>query len=310
VTSNSVDFAIDRPLVEAESLPQINFAPPVAEPAAAAPAKADEAKVAGKSRGSNRSELRQQTQSQSEQLNSKLGTQMGVKGKNLAGNGPAAGAEKKSEVQDLDADAVLELSNAEAADFKQRDLGRKLPLGATQAGSQPPGAAAIAGLAAGEQPSFGGKGALAGGGGVGGGAAIVGRRDMADGVAVIDTPGWSSVGGLSLKIEVPQEGQKLTFSKSGGDARLALGLRPRESLEAGFGLTWTALWLLVAVGLIAALSHADASRALARRLPPIAAGLGLAWYLLLPAAPIGFALFILGSVCLGWQHRRGSVGES
>ena len=41
------------------------------------------------------------------------------------------------------------------------------------------------------------------------------------------------------------------------------------------------------------------------RLPPIAAGLGLAWYLLLPAAPIGFAVFVLGSVCLGWQHRRG-----
>jgi hypothetical protein len=287
-------------------LPQINIAPLAAEPAAAALAKADEGKVAGKSRGSNRSELRQQTKSQSDQLNSTLGAQVdGDKAGKLARNAPAAGGEKKAAVQELDADDVFELSNAGAADRKNRALGRKPPQEAAQGPNQWPRYGAIAGLVTGEQPFIGGKGAPAGGGGTGGGGGILGRRDLADGVAVIDMPGWSSVGGLSLKIDVPQEGQKLTFSKSGGDARLALGLRPRESLEAGFGLTWTALWLLVAVGLIVALSQADASRALARRLPPIAAGLGLAWYLLLPAAPIGFALFVLGSVCLGWQHRRG-----
>jgi hypothetical protein len=306
VASNTFDFAIEQPLVEAESLPQINIAPPAAEPAAAAPAKADEGKVAGKSRGSNRSELRQQTQSQSAQLNSALGaTVAGDKAENLARNAPEAAGKKGSAVQDRDADEVLELSNAAAADFKKRDLGRKSAPPTSQTYQQWPRYGAIAGLPAGGQPGAGGIATPAGGGETGGGAGEVGRQQVSDGVAVVDTAGWSSVGGLSLKIDVPQEGQKLTFSKSGGDARLALGLRPRESLDAGFGLTWTALWIMVAVGLIAALSRGDASRALARRLPPIAAGLGLAWYLLLPAAPIGFALFVLGSACLGWQHRRG-----
>jgi hypothetical protein len=115
---------------------------------------------------------------------------------------------------------------------------------------------------------------------------------------------WTGAGGLSLDMNLPQEGQKLTFSKSGGDGRLALGLRPRASLEAGFGLAWTVVWVLVALGLIAAFGRADALAALLHRLPLIAVGLGLAWYFLLPLAPLGFLLFALGAVSLGWQHRR------
>jgi hypothetical protein len=72
--------------------------------------------------------------------------------------------------------------------------------------------------------------------------------------------GWTTSGGLSLDISIPQQGQKLTFSKSGGDARLALGLRPRAALEVGFGIAWTTVWLLVALGLIAALGRAPPRR--------------------------------------------------
>ena len=162
MTSNSVDFAIDRPLDEAESLPQIHLAPLAAEPAAAAPAKAGEGKVAGKSRGSNRSELRQQTKSQSEQLNSELGAQVaGDKGKNLAGIAPAEGAVKKSEVQDLDADDIFELSGIRAADRKQRELGRR----SNQGAAQRPGG----------QPVMEVTGAPAGGGGTGGGGRHAGK---------------------------------------------------------------------------------------------------------------------------------------
>jgi hypothetical protein len=116
--------------------------------------------------------------------------------------------------------------------------------------------------------------------------------------------GWTSAGGLSLDMALPREGQALTFSKSGGDARLALGMRPRASLETGFGLAWTAVWLLVGLGLIAALSRGNAFAALLRWLPPIMLGVGLAWYFLLPGPAVGFALFVIGAVCFGWQHRR------
>jgi hypothetical protein len=133
----------------------------------------------------------------------------------------------------------------------------------------------------------------------------MGAQVAADGASdTIAALGWVSAGGLSLAIDIPQDGQKLTFSKSGGDARLALGLRPRASLEVGFGLGWAAVWLLVAIGLIAALARADASVALVRKLPLIAVGVGLVWFLLLPGTAIGFTLFLVGALVLGWQHRH------
>jgi hypothetical protein len=143
---------------------------------------------------------------------------------------------------------------------------------------------------------------MAGGGGRAGQAAA--GADALAANAVGGIPGWTTAGGLSLDISIPQDGQKLTFSKSGGDARLALGLRPRASLESVFGLGWTIVWLLIALALIAAFGRAHAWSAVARRLPWIAIGVGLVWYFLLPAAPVGFALFVVGALCLGWQHRH------
>jgi len=194
------------------------------------------------------------------------------------------------------------LSVSGIVDSKMGDQLTGRPQGAAGGGGQPR-YGAIAGLTTSEAPARGGMGTPAGGG-PGSGAGPIGRRDVADGAVAVETPAWSSVGGLSLKIDVPRDGQKLTFSKSGGDARLALGLRPGESLDTAFGLVWAALWLLAGVAVIAALIRVDARSALTRRLPPIAAGLGLAWYLLLPAASIGLALFIVGCACFGWQHRR------
>ena len=97
----------------------------------------------------------------------------------------------------------------------------------------------------------------------------------------------------------------MTFSKSGGDARLALGIRPTASLEVGFGLGWAAVWLCVAVGLIAALRRADAVAAVRRKLPLLAIGVGLLWYFLLPFGATGFGLFVIGALALAWQHRQG-----
>jgi len=163
-------------------------------------------------------------------------------------------------------------------------------------------------IAQGRQP-FSGRGG--GGGRAGLGQPATGGPAAGDSPAEgiwldlgMEGPGWTGAGGLSLDVNLPQEGQKLTFSKSGGDCRLALGLRPRASLEGGFGLAWTVVWLLVALGLIAALGRADALVLILHRLPLIAVGLGLAWYFLLPGAPLGFLLFALGAIGFGWQHRR------
>jgi hypothetical protein len=69
-------------------------------------------------------------------------------------------------------------------------------------------------------------------------------------------------------------------------------------------MAWTTVWFLIALGLIAALGRAHAGAALARRLPVLLIGVGLAWYFLLPGAALGFALFVIGAVAFGWQHRR------
>ena len=61
-----------------------------------------------------------------------------------------------------------------------------------------------------------------------------------------------SQGGLSLPIDLPQQPQKLTFSKVGGDPQLVIGLRPRKSLDLAFGFVWTVLWLALGVAVIAA----------------------------------------------------------
>jgi hypothetical protein len=114
----------------------------------------------------------------------------------------------------------------------------------------------------------------------------------------------NSASGLSLEMAIPQSGRKLTFSKPGGGAKLALGLRPRTSMKTGLGLVWVALWGIVALGLMAAFARSDALAVLGRRGAVGISLIGLAWYFLLPAAIVGFGLLAAGLLTLGWQHRR------
>jgi hypothetical protein len=131
-----------------------------------------------------------------------------------------------------------------------------------------------------------------------GGAAGV-KNDAMDGAG-----GRVRSGGLSLEIGIPEAGRKLTFSKPGGGARLALGLRPGTSMETGLGLIWIVIWGLIALGLAAALGRSDALAVLWRRAAVGILMIGLAWYFLLPGAILGFGLFAIGLITLAWQHRR------
>jgi len=115
---------------------------------------------------------------------------------------------------------------------------------------------------------------------------------------------WSAPGGLSLPFTLPQEGQKLTYSKSGGDAKLALGLRSDATVSTATGLAWTLLWLVAAIVLIALLGRADSVRRVAAGLPLLAAIGGLVWLFVLPGEVLAFLVFFLGLVALAWQHRQ------
>ncbi|MBC8168013.1 MAG: hypothetical protein H7Y20_19355, partial [Bryobacteraceae bacterium] len=69
---------------------------------------------------------------------------------------------------------------------------------------------------------------------------------------------WTQAGGLSLGFELPTTGQKLVFSKAGGDPKLALGLRPQESVRWGLNLVWTLVWLTVGLGVAIAMRSGTA----------------------------------------------------
>jgi hypothetical protein len=282
IVSNSADFQTDAS-AEGDALPQINLQPAQPGEPAKSESTAQQPVAEGKSRAPNRRDLRQQAQSQSEQLNESVNAPMDQA--KVAGE-PDQG--KKQDLnrlaQEADADDILSLTG---------------PLNAGGGVVLWPGKHSLV-------PNMAGAGA-GGRGAMGIDAAPVDRSDFetAAGVGAGQVAaGWTTAGGLSLDMAVPQDGQKLTFSKSGGDARLALGLRPRAALETGFGVAWTVVWLVIGLGLIAALARTDAMAAILHRLPPVLAAIGLAWYFLLPAALVGFALFVVGAICLGWQHRH------
>lgn len=56
-------------------------------------------------------------------------------------------------------------------------------------------------------------------------------------------PAWRQPGGLSLGIELPTSGHKVVFAKSGGDPKLTLAVRSRESIRWGISLVWSVVWL-------------------------------------------------------------------
>jgi hypothetical protein len=262
--------------------------------------------------GANRNELRRQTASQSEALNFQANAGKGEMAGQQQGRSADQSGKKLADASQVDADQVLDSS-------KPQTLGQQRLFGGTLQGDgsvrflTPEGTTADgnAGRMPGKSNATGfgfdmqGRG-LGGMGGGGGRQLFDGSSNTMLAIGQGDVAIWKSAGGLSLAIDIPQDGQRLTFSKSGGDARLALGIRPAASLEFGLGLGWAAVWLCVAVGFIAALRRTDALAALGRWLPPLAIGVGLLWYFLLPVGIVGFGLFVVGAVVLAWQHRHGN----
>jgi hypothetical protein len=302
IADNKGDFRADRLSDESEQLPKIELEQAPADTARTDAAPQPPGKQSGKPRAANRRALREQTESQSLLLNKEVLAQPEPGQSDDEPQSQRLAGKRQAAAKDADADEVFEQSNAKAEQSFRRPNapagfspdGREMSMGGASANVGGPGGAPVRGQGMGGM----GAGIAAGPMAAGDQAADVGG---AEGEAVA---GWTTAGGLSLDMALPREGQALTFSKSGGDARLALGMRPRASLETGFGLAWTVVWLLVGLGLIAALGRGNAFTALVRWLPPIMLGVGLAWYFLLPTPAVGFALFVIGAVCFGWQHRR------
>jgi len=115
---------------------------------------------------------------------------------------------------------------------------------------------------------------------------------------------WSEAGGLSLLIDVPASGQKLTLSKVGGGPKLAVKLRPQEFRETMFDGAWMIVWVGVGLSLILALRRPTAAAAITRLVPFLLVIAGGLWYFLLPYPAVGFLLVMCGAVWLALRHRR------
>jgi hypothetical protein len=118
---------------------------------------------------------------------------------------------------------------------------------------------------------------------------------------------WTQAGGLSLAIQLPTDGQVLSFSKVSGEPKLALSVRPRESVETGFGLIWTAVWIAIGLAVAGLLSRAGSTRAILHGLPKAMVGVGLVVFFLFPyvaLAWLGFLTFVAGAIAIAYQHRH------
>jgi len=138
-----------------------------------------------------------------------------------------------------------------------------------------------------------------------------GRRDGESTVALNtgNIAGWTQVGGLSLIIDIPKSGQKLTFSKVSGAPKLTLSIRPRRSLEIGFSVIWSAVCLIIGLGFAVAIGRTGSAATIRRQMPKALIALGLTAFFLAPN-PINwlaFAIFVIGAITFAFQHRRPSA---
>ena len=116
-------------------------------------------------------------------------------------------------------------------------------------------------------------------------------------------------GGLSLGINLPVTGRKLVFTKSGGDPKLALEIRPRQSIRWAMGLIWTAVWLFVGATILLTLRQASGIRRLVHLLPVVLAVLGVLGFCILPTPlnAASFVLFLVSAMVTAWQKSAAAI---
>jgi hypothetical protein len=126
------------------------------------------------------------------------------------------------------------------------------------------------------------------------------------GAGIVSTPEWTKVGGLSLPIDIPTGEQSLSFSRVGGEAKLALRIRSRELVDTGVGFVWTLVWLGIAATLIVAFSRVSTTRELLHPAVWILFVGGLPSFLILPSgfSALGFVGFLIGLLALASRFVR------
>ncbi|MEI8380484.1 MAG: hypothetical protein WCJ09_10160 [Planctomycetota bacterium] len=151
--------------------------------------------------------------------------------------------------------------------------------------------------------------------GQGGGLGLVAQQGRGEvrnaGGLVGGQPRWSQSGGLSLDFQLPTTGKKLVFSKVGGDPKLALAVRPQESIRWGLNLVWSVIWLAIGLAVILAVRSPSITKRLSREIPIAAAVLSGLGFFILPGTlgGLAFVAFVTASVVVAWIHRNPAVSQ-
>ena len=116
---------------------------------------------------------------------------------------------------------------------------------------------------------------------------------------------WQQRGGLSLPIDLPTDGQALTFNKVGGAPKLTLRIRPRETGETSARWLWAIIVFLAGAWLLHQIANRAALANCRRGVSFLFVAVGLIALLCLPLplSLLGGLLLITGSLLglLAWQ---------
>ena len=156
------------------------------------------------------------------------------------------------------------------------------------------------------------EGLIMGGGGGFGLVALQGPGEVRNGGGLAGGQArWNQAGGLSLDFQLPTTGKKLVFSKVGGDPKLALAVRPQESIRWGLNLAWSAVWLAIGLAVILAVRSPSVTKRLSREIPIAAAVLGGLGFFILPGimGGLAFVAFVVASVIVAWIHKDPAVSH-
>ena len=137
-----------------------------------------------------------------------------------------------------------------------------------------------------------------------------GSRSSVNGVVFDSNAGyvaaWSSVGGLSLPVDLPTSGTLLQFTKVSGEPKLALRVRSKELVDRSFGLVWTVVWLAVATTLVVLFNRLAGRADFLKPVGRLLFVVGLVSFTALsgPLSGIGFVCFLAGLVLVAVEVVR------
>jgi len=118
--------------------------------------------------------------------------------------------------------------------------------------------------------------------------------------------GRGAAAGLSLPIQLPQSGQVLVFTKALGDPKLALAIRPHQTVNWLLGGAWALGWIIAVIALLAALRTSRGQAWAARRLPLVLAVVAVigALFLTGPLHVAAAMVFVIAAIATAWQNRK------